>query len=42
VAASVLPVSFLALSTGGFGEIFFSATVVTSPPSALARSGHDS
>jgi hypothetical protein len=32
----------LALSAGALGEIFFSATVVTSPPSALALSGHDS
>jgi hypothetical protein len=37
VAASVFPDSFLALSAGAFGEIFFSATMVTSPPSALAR-----
>jgi len=31
VAASVLPDSFEALAAGAFGEIFLSATIVTSP-----------
>src|SRR5918994_7406356 len=40
VAASVLPDSFLSLAAGAFGEIFLSATIVTSPPS-LWPSGRD-
>ena len=33
MAASVLPDSLVSLAAGAFGEIFFSATIVTSPPS---------